>query len=59
MLNLLYEVIERAIKKDWSSINKQRVRQVAQTLPPEMPKDDSDTQQLPSAKVDLTGEGDN
>jgi hypothetical protein len=57
MLKLLYEVMERAIKKQWDSISADRVRRVAQALPPEMPEEEIDTQQLPPAEADLTGKG--
>lgn len=53
MLKLLYEVIERAVDSHWDAIDAERVRQVAQALPPDVPKEESETQQLPSAEVDL------
>ena len=55
MLKLLYEVMERAVKEKWGSISAEHVRQVAQALPPEMPKEDDEAQELPPAEVNLKG----
>lgn len=57
MLKLLYEVMERAVEEQWDSIGAESVRRVAQALPPEVPEEEIDTQQLPPAKVDLTEGG--
>jgi len=54
MLKLLYEVIESAIAEQWHSISAERVRQIAQALPPEMPEEEREIQRLPSAEVNLT-----
>jgi len=57
MLQLLYKVMERAVEERWEAVNAEHVRRVAQAMPPEMPEDEGEAQQLPAADVDLTGRG--
>jgi aryl carrier-like protein len=58
MLQLLYHVMERSIKEQWSTIGAEKIRHVFQALPPEEPEDDeTDTTPLPKAQPDLKGRG--
>lgn len=58
MLNLLYHVMEKAIKEGWDHIGAEKIRQVLQAIPPTEPEEDPRYQtQLPAAQPDLLGQG--
>jgi hypothetical protein len=58
MLTLLYHVMEKAAKEQWSSISAEQIRQVFQAHPPAEPEDsETDTTQLVPPQPDLKGDG--
>jgi hypothetical protein len=58
MLMLLYNVMEKAVKEQWSSISAEQIRQVFQAHPPEEPKgNEAGVTPLPASQSDLKGDG--
>ena len=57
MLALLYQVMEEAVREDWSAIGADQIRQVLQARAPEEPEEETDIGRLPAARTDLKSEG--